>query len=192
MKLSMILARSMDNVIGINNDIPWKCPADMEKFREITSGPNKAVVMGRNTWDSLPKKPLPGRLNIIVTANPQNLEPFQCMEHIDQIAISPSIQDAIKYAESKGIEELIFIGGKGIYEEAVKIVDEVYLTEMEWNTLSDNVTGPNDKKVYFDYHFDYHTFNPDQSWDLIERYMHSEHDGDRLEDLFTFYHLKRK
>lgn len=182
MKLSMILARSVDNVIGINNDIPWKCPADMEKFREITSGPGKAVVMGRNTWESLPKKPLPNRMNIVITSDPKSITTFD-----DNLYVVAGIPIAIAFAQMKNVAELIFIGGKAIYEEAVKIVDEVYLTEMEWNTLSDNVTSPKDQKVYFD-----HNFTSAAGWDILERYVYQEQDAMKVEDIFEFFHLKRK
>jgi dihydrofolate reductase len=174
----------MDNVIGINNDIPWKCPADMRNFKDLTTG--KAVVMGRKTWDSLPKKPLPNRMNIVVTSDPKNVT-----EYHDNVFVVTDISTAVALARMSGlVEELVFIGGKAIYEEAVKIVDEVYLTEMEWNTLSDNTTGPDDTKVYFDHHFDYSPSNPDQAWTLVESYPVLEsHTGNTL---FEFYHLKRK
>ena len=185
MKLSMILARSMDNVIGINNDIPWKCPEDMKKFREITSG--KAVVMGRNTWESLPNKPLPKRLNIVITTR-------DLSDSLVGAFPVKSVAEAIECARALGEEELIFIGGKGIYDEAVHIVDEVYLTEMNWNTLSDNNTGPDDTKVYFDYHFDYTACNPDQTWKVVEQYHETRfNEAVPGEDhLFEFLHLKRK
>ena len=187
MKLSMILARSMDNVIGINNDIPWKCPADMRKFREITSRQYVAVAMGRNTWESLPVKPLPHRINIVITSKPGAIT----CSHPGVALPVASIDEAIQVAKDLGAVELVFMGGKGIYEEAVKIVDEVYITEMNWNTLSDNDAKP-EEKVYFDYHFDYHDFNPDQSWTVLDQYTHLERDGEKVDEIFEFFHLKRK
>lgn len=184
MKLSMIVARSMDNVIGINNDIPWKCPADLANFKDLTS--DKAIAMGRNTWDSLPKKPLPNRFNIIVTSSPNEIE---CTAPGVGLPVK-SIEEAIAAAKVLGVSELVFIGGKAIYEEAVKIVDEVYLSEMNWCTLSDNVTGPEDQKVYFDYHFDYGPDNPDQTWTLVENWQMLE--SGTGNGLFEFLHLKRK
>lgn len=187
MKLSMILARSMDNVIGINNELPWKCPADLVNFKDITKG--KAIAMGRKTWESLPKKPLPNRMNIVITANPQNLA-TECMDGV--ACVSPSITDAVEWCKLHGVEELIFIGGKAIYEEAVKIVDEVYLTEMNWCTLSDNNTTPEDQKVYFDYNFETYTHHDTviPPWEVKESWPCL--DGETGNELFEFFHLKRK
>lgn len=184
MKLSMILARSIDNVIGVNNDLPWKCPADLANFKDITN--SKAIVMGRNTWDSLPRKPLPGRFNIIITANPHKLSTVG-ITGSSQLAVLPSIKDAIEYAKSIGIEELIFIGGKGIYDEAVKIVDEVYLTQM--NLMVGEAEG---EKTVFDYDFVCSRWNNsvDVKWEILESWPCL--DGEDGKELFEFFHLKRK
>lgn len=192
MKLSLIVARTLeDDIIGVNGQIPWKCAADMTLFKDITSGPNKAVVMGRNTWESLPKKPLPNRLNIVVTANPQNLNPVHslatCMTHIDQVAVSPSIKDAIQYAKSMGVGELFFIGGKAIYDEAVTIVDEVHVSEMEVLVQCDPTV---DKVTTFDYEFLWSDYDPDQSWVVKSKSEFLE--ADTQKRMFTYRHLVRK
>lgn len=65
--LSMVVATSLNNCIGKGNDLPWRIPEDLKSFKAITKG--KTVVMGRKTWDSLPRKPLPERRNIVLTSH---------------------------------------------------------------------------------------------------------------------------
>ena len=65
MKISLIAAMAEDRVIGVDNKLPWKLPADLAWFKKNTL--NKPIVMGRKTWESLPFRPLPGRDNIIIT-----------------------------------------------------------------------------------------------------------------------------
>ena len=71
--MKLILACDPNGGIGYQNKLPWtKIQGDLPRFKELTSG--KIVVMGRNTWDSLPKKPLPNRLNVVVTSTPSKVE----------------------------------------------------------------------------------------------------------------------
>ncbi|HCC51951.1 MAG TPA: dihydrofolate reductase, partial [Porphyromonadaceae bacterium] len=65
--ISIIAAIAENRAIGINNDLPWKLPNDMKRFRELTTG--HTVIMGRKTFESLPKGALPNRTNIVVTRN---------------------------------------------------------------------------------------------------------------------------
>src|SRR5438477_747847 len=67
-RIALVVARAANGVIGDKGKIPWRIPADMRRFRQITMG--KPCIMGRKTWESLPKRPLPGRLNIIVSRDP--------------------------------------------------------------------------------------------------------------------------
>src|SRR5437016_14657714 len=67
-RIALVVAKAANGVIGDRSRIPWRLPEDMRRFKQLTMG--KPCIMGRTTWDSLPKKPLPGRLNIVVTRNP--------------------------------------------------------------------------------------------------------------------------
>jgi dihydrofolate reductase len=183
MKLSLIVARSYDNVIGIDGKLPWDCPEDLLQFKEITSGPNKAVVMGRNTWESLPKKPLPGRLNIVVTSNPKNVTVYH-----DDLFVVRSLATAIGFGRMKGIEEMFFIGGKAIYDEAINLVDEIHLTEMHWDTKSDN--DRDGERVYFDHDFPYTDSSNAQPWSVKDRVTCLR--SGTGEALFDYMHLVRK
>jgi dihydrofolate reductase len=177
----MIVARSLDDVIGQGNGIPWDCPPDMMNFKAITSGPGKAIAMGRKTWDSLPKKPLPNRLNIVITSNPENVTDAN-----EDVIIVGSIDEAIKVAGNLDVAELIFIGGATIYNEVVHLVDEVHLTEMNL-MLAELVENPTN--VLFEYTFPWSQHNPDQDWVIVDR--HTCYDDDQNE-LYEYFHLRRK
>ena len=68
--ISIIVAISEDNGIGFGNELLWRIPADMKRFKNLTLG--NTVIMGKKTWESLPKRPLPGRNNIVITDNPED------------------------------------------------------------------------------------------------------------------------
>lgn len=135
------------------NDIPWSYPEDMEHFKQVTMG--HAVVMGRNTWESIPRKfrPLPGRTNIVV-----GRISFEDNHHAVQ-AVSP--QAAFEYAARRGHEKLYVIGGARLYAEALSIADELDLTligrEWEgdvvfpgWRNFADMAFLLRDEKLHFD------------------------------------------
>jgi len=116
MIISLISAMGKNRVIGINNRLPWKLPADMKWFREQTMG--KPIVMGRKTFESFGAKPLPGRTNIIITHD-TNYTANDCV-------IVHSIDDAIKAANSA--DEIMVIGGSSFYEQMLTRTDRMYLT----------------------------------------------------------------
>jgi len=121
----MILAIDSGFGIGKNNTIPWKLSADLKRFKQITttvSEPAKqnAVIMGWNTWLSLPKKPLPNRVNCVLTT-----------EKIEQALCSLDFDLTLNQLYQKqDIENIFVIGGKSVYEEAFKHKDlrYIYLT----------------------------------------------------------------
>ncbi len=118
MRISLILAKSTNNVIGDKGAIPWRLPDDMKFFRRITMG--KPIIMGRRTFQSL-KKPLPGRQNIVLTKNPT----FSASG-----AIVVTDFDSALWAAAD-VEEVMVIGGAQIYEMAHPIADRIYLTQVD-------------------------------------------------------------
>lgn len=127
MTLSHIVAVSENDVIGVNNDLPWDIPEDMKFFREKTKG--KAMIMGRKTYESV-GHPLPHRLSIIVTRQKDYK-----VESASAV-VQPSLQAAIEYARgqvSKWGEEIFIIGGGEIFKESMDIVDVIYLTRIHKN-----------------------------------------------------------
>lgn len=119
--ISAIVAVDNNWGIGFNGDLLEHIPEDLKYFKELTSGEYKAVVMGRKTWDSLPKKPLPNRKNIIITTQ-------TCYNSQDE-HFWPLGQTKLVMKQQKGWEFFI-IGGGQIYEELLPFCDRVYVTKI--------------------------------------------------------------
>jgi len=116
MKISIIVAMTDERVIGINNSLPWKLPNDMKWFRQQTLG--KPIIMGRKTFESFGARPLPGRDNIIISAD-ENY-------HAEGAQVVHSIADALALAD--GAEEAMIIGGASFYRQMLARADRLYLT----------------------------------------------------------------
>jgi len=126
-RLHLIYARAANGVIGANNTLPWHLPEDLAHFKRHTLG--CPVIMGRKTWDSLPPKfrPLPGRLNLVVTRQPN----WQ-----DQGAqAAASLQDAL--ARCADAPDAWVIGGAQIYAQALPLAQSVIVTEIDLQVQGD-------------------------------------------------------
>ncbi len=119
-RLHLIFARAANGVIGKNNALPWHLPEDMAHFKQTTLG--CPVIMGRKTWDSLPQKfrPLPGRLNIVVSRNAD----WQA----DGALRAASLADALALCPP-GADTWV-IGGSQIYAAALPLADTAVVTEI--------------------------------------------------------------
>lgn len=131
MKFSIVVAADKNLGIGKNNTLPWRLPADLKYFKELTMSGEKekrnAVIMGRKTWDSLPErfKPLPGRLNIVLSRRDNfDLPP--------EVLKAGSLDEALDLCESHEVREAFVIGGAEIFADAVlhRGLKRVYLTEI--------------------------------------------------------------
>ena len=118
-KISLLAAVSKNLCIGKNNTLPWHIPEDFAFFKQYTMG--KTIVMGRKTWDSLPKKPLPQRRNIVITRQ-DNL-------HLAGAECVSSLDDAIELLKDE--DEIIIIGGEKIYKQFIEKATDLYLTEVD-------------------------------------------------------------
>lgn len=116
MTLSLIWAMADNRVIGIDNRLPWKLPADMQWFRQNTLG--KPIIMGRLTFESFGARPLPGRRNIIISRNPTYAA--------DGIETYPSLEEALNATQDD--DETMVIGGMSIYQQALPLADRLYMT----------------------------------------------------------------
>lgn len=116
--ISIIVAIAANGAIGKNNDLLWNIPADLKRFRKLTIG--HCVLMGKNTWYSLPKRPLPGRVNIVMTDDP--------CECIDDCISSYSVEDAL--SKCPGDSEVFVIGGGMVYRQFMEIADRLYITHV--------------------------------------------------------------
>lgn len=118
--ISLIAAVSQNYVLGANGKLPWHLPADFAWFKSQTIG--KPNIMGRKTFDSLGNKPLPKRLNIIVSRYPQL--------DSENVIWAASIEVAIEEAKKRSDEEIMILGGGDIYSQAIRLADRIYLTEI--------------------------------------------------------------
>jgi dihydrofolate reductase len=116
MKISLIAAMDENRVIGIDNRLPWKLPADMQWFRQHTLG--KPVLMGRTTFDSLGRKPLPGRMNVVLSRQTQT--------DVPGVHFVKSVDEA--FALLRDQAEIMVIGGASFYEQLLPLADTLYLT----------------------------------------------------------------
>ena len=125
--VSIIVAKSKNNVIGSNGSIPWSVPKDLKYFKELTEG--NTVIMGRKTYESLPenKKPLPNRINIVITRD-SNFKANGCI-------VVGSLEEALLKADNKN--DTFIIGGGEIYKQALNFVDKIYITEINEEFVGD-------------------------------------------------------
>jgi len=146
-RLTLIAALDRANAIGRDNDLPWRLPDDLKRFKALTLG--KPVLMGRKTAQSLGRA-LPGRLNLVMTRSGQ--VPFEGMQAV------ASLQAAIEAAQASGAEELSVIGGGDIFALALPHAEMLYLTHVD--TLVERA----------DAHFP--AFDPAQ-WEVVARQAHA-------------------
>ena len=126
MTISLVAAVARGGVIGRDNTIPWRIPADLARFREITMG--HPVVMGRRTWDSIPARfrPLPGRRNLVVTRRPLDVPGVEAVG---------SVEEALaRVAEAP---EVAVIGGAQLWRETLPRIGRIHLTRVHANVAGD-------------------------------------------------------
>lgn len=115
--IGLIVARSKNNVIGKNGEIPWKIKGEQKQFRELTTG--NVVVMGRKSYEEI-GHPLPNRKNIIVSKTQKFTG--------ENLVTVGSLQEAIDISSG---EKIYIAGGYGLFEEAIPLVDKMYITEVD-------------------------------------------------------------
>ncbi len=123
-RISIIVAMAKNRTIGINNTLPWRCPADLKRFKALTMGHH--IVMGRKTYESI-GKPLPGRTTVIVTRN-ISMAVSGCL-------VAHSLDQAIDLCGTDN--EIFIIGGAEIYAQALPMADKLYLTEIQQDVIGD-------------------------------------------------------
>lgn len=139
MIISAIVAQSENKVIGQNNQLPWRLPADLRHFKTITTG--SPILMGRKTHESI-GRPLPNRTNIILTRDPAFHAPG-CMT-------VTSIDTAIEIARLSCSKELFIIGGAEVYQQTLPIVQRIYLTLVHHHIQGDAYFPLLDKKEWIE------------------------------------------
>ena len=117
--ITLVVAAAENNAIGKNNQLLWHLPNDLKFFKNTTWG--MPVIMGRKTFESV-NKPLPGRINIVITRQPEWAA--------EGVIVAKDIGDAIKKAEATNCKEIFVIGGGEIYWQSIGIADRIYLTRV--------------------------------------------------------------
>jgi dihydrofolate reductase len=160
--VSLVFAKARNGVIGKEGALPWRLKSDMVRFKEITLF--KPVIMGRKTWDSLPKKPLPGRLNLVLSRD-GSFEPQGAVvcESFDE-----ALQMAREQAADDGAEEVCVIGGASLYAEAWPRARRLYITEVQAEVEGDTVLPPFDESP----------------WREVKREAHQAADEDQFPFIF--------
>jgi dihydrofolate reductase len=123
--ISIIVAVSDDWGIGRDNDLLFNIPEDLKRFKRLTTG--KTVIMGKRTWYSLPRRPLPGRRNIVISDIKE--------EEIQDAEMAYSIEDAVSKCYTS--EESFIIGGGSIYRQFMPLAGRLYITHVHSNAPAD-------------------------------------------------------
>jgi dihydrofolate reductase len=162
------IARARNGVIGRGGTLPWRLLTDLANFRAVTMG--KPVIMGRKTWESLPKRPLVGRTNIVLSRD-GSFAPtgaVTCEDFTEAVAI------AREQAEDDGAREVCVIGGASLFALALPRARRLYLTEVHADVEGDIALAPFDESLWTEVR--------------AERHEASEHD----EHPFTLRVLERR
>ncbi|RIW14401.1 dihydrofolate reductase [Algoriphagus lacus] len=138
MKITLIVAKAKNNVIGKDNQLIWKLSADLRRFKNLTTGHH--ILMGRNTFESL-GKPLPNRTHLIITRNPDFQAP-------DGHFSFTSLVNAFIFCNKMGVDELFIIGGGQIYQESIDLCDVLEITEVECEPDGDTFFPEINPKVW--------------------------------------------
>jgi len=130
-KLTLVVAVAKNGVIGRDGALPWRLSSDMKRFKAATMG--KPVLMGRKTWDSLPRKPLPGRQNLILTRDAD----FKANGAWVYTDLAAMLAGARAMAEAAQVEEACVIGGAQLYNAVLPQADCIVLTEVNLEPQGD-------------------------------------------------------
>ena len=122
--ISIIAAVSKNGVIGVDNKLPWDLPEDLKRFKELTTG--NVVIMGRKTYESI-GKPLPNRINIVITRNKDFFVPG--------VITTNSLESAL--LKAGGDKHIFIIGGGEIYKQSIGFADKLYITEVDMEVEGD-------------------------------------------------------
>lgn len=159
MSISIIVAVSKNNAIGKDNDLLWHISDDLKRFKKITTG--HKIIMGKNTFLSLPIRPLPNRTSIVITDDPN--------DNYEGCIMAYSIEDAMSKCEED--EECFIIGGGSVYSQFLPLAEKLYLTKVDRSYEAD-------------------TFFPEikeDEWELIEQEDHIDAENNSLPFSFQIY-----
>jgi dihydrofolate reductase len=154
-QLTLVVAIAKNGIIGRDGALPWRLSSDLKRFKAATIG--KPVLMGRKTWESLPRRPLPGRPNLVLSRDPN----FRAEGGWNFTKLDALIAAGRAMAEEAMVDEVCVIGGAHLFEATLPLADRIVLTEVNlepagdthfnidrsaWREVSheDVAAGPND------------------------------------------------
>jgi len=127
--IAVVVARGRNGVIGRDGDLPWKLRSDLQRFKAVTLG--KPCIMGRSTWESLPLKPLPGRLNLVLTRDMSYQESGKARGAVVCTSLDEALDIARETAVDDDVHEVCVIGGTAVFEAVLPRARRLYITEVE-------------------------------------------------------------
>lgn len=136
--ISMVVAIAENGVIGRDGDLPWRLSTDLKRFKALTLG--KPIVMGRKTWQSFPKRPLPGRTNIVISRRDDFAD--------EGVVVARSLDEAIAMAAAERPDEICVIGGGQIFAEAMDVADTLHVTHIRASIEGDTFFPAIDEAVW--------------------------------------------
>ena len=140
--IALVVARARNGVIGRDGELPWRLRSDLQRFKAVTMG--KPCIMGRKTWDSLPLKPLPGRLNLVLSKD----ESFEARGAVVCTTLDEAVEIAREQAMDDGVDEVCVIGGAGLFAAALPRAKRLYLTEVDAEPEGDVRFPPFDESAW--------------------------------------------
>lgn len=152
------IARARNGVFGRGAGLPWRIRSDLQMFKALTMG--KPIIMGRRTWESLPRKPLPGRMNIVLSRD-ASFEPqgaLVCENLAEAVGI------AREQAAEDGAEEVCVIGGAAVVLAALPKASRVYLTEIEGEPEGDVFLPALDETGWTEVRREHHERGPEDDY----------------------------
>lgn len=160
-RIAFVVAVARNGVIGREGGLPWRISSDLKRFKQITMG--KPVIMGRKTWESLPRRPLPGRLNIVIT------------RHRDYKAegavVVAGVDEALAQARAEQSEEICVIGGSEIFRQMLPMTDRLYLTEVDLSPQGDVRFPPLDPTAWYETSREIHARSPGDDAGFVLRVL---------------------
>ncbi|HEY2177715.1 MAG TPA: dihydrofolate reductase [Caulobacteraceae bacterium] len=159
------VARAANGVIGRDGALPWRLKSDLALFRALTLG--KPVIMGRKTWESLPRAPLPGRMNIVLSRD-GSFAPAGALVCED---FSECVQIGREQAAEDGAEEVCVIGGAALFALAMPRAQRIYLTEVEATPDGDVNFPPFDEAEWVETRREAHPAGADDDHSFVFRVL---------------------
>jgi dihydrofolate reductase len=136
--VTLVVAVAANGVIGRNGALPWHLPEDLKRFKQLTLG--RPCIMGRRTWDSLPRKPLPGRTNIVLTRDPSFSAPGA--------VVARDFDEALRRADAEHPQAIMVIGGEAVFAAALPLAKRIELTQIEQHVEGDAVMPAIDASIW--------------------------------------------